>query len=41
MAKGNNQRGNREVKKPKNVKEKISAMTDSNTRKTTIGKKTA
>ncbi len=41
MAKGNNQRGNKEAKKPKKVKEKISATADSNARKTTIGKKTA
>ena len=40
MAKGNNQRGNKEAKKPKKVKEKVSATADSNARKSTIGKKT-
>jgi len=33
MAKGNNQRGNREAKKPKKVKEKVSATADSGARK--------
>ena len=41
MAKGNNQRGNKEVKKPKKVKEKISGTADSNARKSTMGKKKA
>ncbi|MEQ8319322.1 MAG: hypothetical protein RH946_03590 [Rhodospirillales bacterium] len=42
MAKGNNQRGNREAKKPKKVKEKVSATADSGARKpavTLTGKK--
>jgi len=30
MAKGNNKRGNKEAKKPKQVKPKISATADSN-----------
>lgn len=38
MAKGNNQRGNREAKKPKRVKEKVLATADSGIKKTTIGK---
>lgn len=42
MAKGNNARGNKEAKKPKKVKEKISATANSNTGKaplTVAGKK--
>ena len=39
MGKGNNQRGNKEAKKPKKVKEKVSATADFNNRKSTIGKK--
>ncbi len=39
MGKGNNQYGNKENKKPKKVKEKISATADSNARKSTVGKK--
>lgn len=30
MSKGNNKRGNKEVKKPKQVKPKVSATADSN-----------
>jgi len=39
MAKGNNQRGNREAKKPKKVKEKISATADSGAKVSSLGKK--
>ena len=33
MSKGNNKRGNREAKKPKQVKPKVSATADSNASK--------
>lgn len=38
MAKGNNQQGNREAKKPKKGKEKVLATAVSSIKKTTIGK---
>jgi len=44
MGKGNNQRGNKEAKKPKKAKEKISATADSGAKKSmssTMGKKKA
>ena len=36
MSKGNNKRGNREAKKPKQVKPKVSATANSNTTKAPI-----
>ncbi len=36
MSKGNNNRGNKEAKKPKQVKPKASATADSNARKASI-----
>lgn len=36
MSKGNNKRGNKEAKKPKQVKPKVSATADSNAGKTAL-----
>jgi hypothetical protein len=39
MGKGNNQYGNKEAKKPKKAKEKVSATANSNANNSSIGKK--
>ncbi|MEX1035732.1 MAG: hypothetical protein WDZ54_07225 [Sneathiella sp.] len=36
MSKGNNQRGNKEIKKPKQVKTKVLATSDSNAGKVSL-----
>jgi hypothetical protein len=39
MGKGNNQRSNKEAKKPKKAKEKVLATANSNAGKVSVGKK--